>query len=137
MKKLLFFLIAVALATGANAQKKAIAQARTYIKSGKDLEKAEKLMNDLLRDSANRDNQKIWLALGDAVRMQYEKGNEKLYLKQKYDTTALFNNAKKLFLIYESFDSIDALPDKKGKVQLKYPDNHEQIQNPMRPNLNK
>ena len=100
MKKLLFFLIAVALATGANAQKKAIAQARIYIKSGKDLEKAEKLMNDLLRDSANRDNQKIWLALGDAVRMQYEKGNEKLYLKQKYDTTALFNNAKKLFLIY-------------------------------------
>lgn len=135
MKKLLFFLIAVALATGANAQKKAIAQARTYIKSGKDLEKAEKLMNDLLRDSANRDNQKIWLALGDAVRMQYEKGNEKLYLKQKYDTTALFNNAKKLFLIYESFDSIDALPDKKGKVQLKYRDKHAQILNAMRPNL--
>ena len=135
MKKILFFLIAVALATGANAQKKAIAQARTYIKSGKDLEKAEKLMNDLLRDSANRDNPKIWLALGDAVRMQYEKGNEKLYLKQKYDTTALFNNAKKLFLIYEAFDSIDAKPDKKGKVQLKYRDRHAQILNAMRPNL--
>ena len=135
MKKIVSLLIAVVFALGAVAQKKAIAQARTYIKSGKELEKAEKLMRDLLKDSANRNNPKIWVALGDAVRMQYDKGNEKLYLKQKYDTAALFNNAKKLFLVYEAFDSIDAKPDKKGKVQLKYRSRHAQILNGMRPNL--
>ena len=43
------------------AQKKAINQAQTYIKSGKNLDKAEKLMEDLLKDSLHRENIKIWI----------------------------------------------------------------------------
>ena len=101
------------------AQKKAINQAQTYIKSGKNLDKAEKLMEDLLKDSLHRENIKIWITLAEALRKQYEQGNEKLYLKQKYDTLALFNNARKMFLVHEGLDSIDAKPDKKGKINIK------------------
>ena len=42
------------------AQRKQIGEARTYLKSGKNFDKAEKLMTDLLKDSANRENKRIY-----------------------------------------------------------------------------
>lgn len=118
-----------------HAQKKVISQARTYVKSGKELAKAEKMMSDLLADSANRSDEKIWLTLFEAVRKQYEQGNEKMYLKQAYDTASLFNTAAKMFSILESFDSIEATPDAKGKVKIKYRERHASYLNTYRPNL--
>ena len=53
----------------ANAQKKAINEAGNYVKSAKNLDKAEKLMTDLLRDSNNQRNEKIWTTLIDAVKL--------------------------------------------------------------------
>lgn len=136
MKRLfLLFTLLIGLQYVAVAQKKAINQAQTYIKSGKNLDKAEKLMSDLLKDSVYKDNIKIWVTLADALKKQYEQGNEKLYLKQKYDTIALFNNARKMFLVYESLDSIDAKPDKKGKVNIRYRDRNAEYLNTFRPNL--
>ncbi len=102
------------------AQKKEIAQAQTYIKSGKNLDKAEADMRKLLNDSTNRKNMKAWQALTEAIRMQYEQGNEKLYLKQQYDTASLFLTNHRMFLAYEAMDSIDALPNKKGKIEPKF-----------------
>ena len=58
-------------------QRKEIAQAKTYIKSGKDIHKADSMMRKLLTDSANTANIKIWTTLFDAVKAQYEQGNEK------------------------------------------------------------
>ena len=83
-----------------DAQKKEISQARTYIKNGKDkdLSSAEKLMTDLLaKDSANRQNPRIYATWYDAALLQYESANEKLYLKQKYDTVQFFSLIRKLY----------------------------------------
>ena len=123
------------MATGVFAQKKVIAQARTFIKSGKNLDQAERLMSNLLEDSANLGNEKIWLALQDAVKKQYDQGNEKLYLKQKYDTASLFTIARKLFLICERFDSVEARPDAKGRVKLTHRPKNAAMLNGLRPNL--
>ena len=71
------------------AQKKELSQARSSIKSGK-YDDAERTLSKLLTDSTNRLNKRIWLAYYDAVLGQYEQANEKLYLKQKYDTAAFF-----------------------------------------------
>lgn len=118
------------------AQKKEIAQARSYIKSGKNLDKAEKLMADLLAaDSANMLNPKIHVLLYTAVRRQYEAGNEKLYLRQQYDTASLFNLTKRMFDICERFDSIDARPDKKGRVRPDYRRDHSRELDAIRRNL--
>lgn len=117
------------------AQKKQIAQAREYIKNKKDLEKAEKSMRSLLEDSVNRANNKIWITLINSLIAQYEQGNEKLYLKQKYDTAALFNITKRLFETMESFDSIDVLPDKKGRVEPRFRQRHSELLSAIRPNL--
>ena len=87
------------------AQKKELNQARSSIKSGK-YDDAAKVLSNLLKDSTNRTNKRIWLAYYDAVRGQYEQGNEKLYLKQKYDTATFFANVKKMLTVAETLDSL-------------------------------
>ncbi len=119
-----------------NAQRKELSQARSYIKSGKDYDKAEKLMADIVaKDSVGRQNPKVYLMWHQAVLRQYEQGNEKLYLKQNYDTALIFNLTKRMFTILESLDSIDALPQKNGKVKPKYRRKHAELLNKLRPNL--
>lgn len=117
------------------AQKKEIQQAEAIVKSGKNLEKAEQQMRMLLTDSVNRRNLKIWSTMTNAVRGQYLQGNEKLYLRQKQDTAALFKLALRMFNDYQSMDSVDALPDKKGRVRIKYRNGHAAFLDAYRPNL--
>ena len=134
MKKILIYLF-VCFPLIAWGQKKTMTQAKDYIKSGKNLDKAEKLMADLLSDSSSRSNEKIWLLLFEAQRKQYDLGNEKLYLKEKYDTTAFFLVGKRMFDTLEGLDSLDRLPDARGKVKLKYRDRSAEQLNIYRPNL--
>lgn len=93
-------------------------------------------MTELLKkDSANRQNPKIYLLLYQAQKKQYEAGNEKLYLKQQYDTASLFNATRRMFATLEALDSIDATPDKKGRVRPEYRKKHAEELNRCRPNL--
>ena len=118
------------------AQKKELSQARSYIKSGKDFDKAERLMTDLLKkDTANCQNERIYLTWFQAVTKQYEAANEKLYLRQKYDTAAFFNLTRRLFLIAGHLDTLDATPDEKGRVKIRYREDNAEMLNRLRPNL--
>ncbi len=134
MKKILIYVF-ICLPLIAWGQKKTMTQVKDYIKSGKNLDKAEKLMTDLLNDSSSRGNEKVWLLLFESQRKQYDQGNEKLYLKEKYDTTALFLVGKRMFDTLEGLDSLDRLPDARGKVKLKYRDRSAELLNIYRPNL--
>lgn len=116
-------------------QKKIIAQAKDYIKSGKNLDKAEVLMADLLKDSVSRKNEQVWLLLFEAQQKQYEQGNEKLYLKEKYDTAALFLMGRRMFATLEGLDSLEMIPDAKGRVRLKNREHSAEVLNQYRPNL--
>ena len=89
----------------------------------------------MLNDSSSRGNEKVWLLLFESQRKQYDQGNEKLYLKEKYDTTALFLVGKRMFDTLEGLDSLDRLPDARGKVKLKYRDRSAELLNIYRPNL--
>lgn len=117
------------------AQKKELSQARAYIKSGKDYDKAEKLMTDLLANPANRTNAKIYATWYEAISGQYAQANEKLYLKQAYDTAAFFNITKRMYTVAETLDSLDAQPDEKGRVKPEYRKDHAEQLNLLRPNL--
>lgn len=117
------------------AQKKEIQAAKDQVKAAKDLDKAQASMEKLLKDSANRTNRKIWGLLFDAVRKQYEQGNEKLYLKQQYDTAKLFNQTRQLFVIAQDLDSVEMLPDKKGKINFEYRKSHAEYLAQIRSNL--
>lgn len=145
MKKLISITLLLLLATPClRAQRKEISQARSLIKSSKRLDtaakrmdnykKAETIVNDLLKDSANRQDPKIYLLWYETVKKQYETANEQLYLKQKYDTVAFFNLAKRMFTIIESVDSIETAEEEgrgTAKVHAKYADELMQL----RPNL--
>ena len=82
--------VSLLTATMLMAQKKEIAEAQTYLKSGKNLDKAEKLMTNLLKKESNRGNIKIYQTWYQSVAAQYEAANTKLYLRQKYDTAQFF-----------------------------------------------
>ncbi|MBP5339042.1 MAG: tetratricopeptide repeat protein [Prevotella sp.] len=108
----------------ADAQKKELGQARALIKSGK-YDDADKIVTTLLKKPENRRDKRIWQVLYDAVRGKYEVANEKLYLKQKYDTAAFFNLFKQMVIVAETLDSLS--PDQRKKLS--------QQQNAYRPNL--
>ena len=76
-----------------SAQRKQIGEARTILKSGKNLEQAEKLMTDLLKDSANQQNVRIYDIWLQSVEKQYLAINEKMYIKQKVEAAQGFIEA--------------------------------------------
>lgn len=135
MVRLKIILAMLLVSVGTYAQKKEISNAKTNIKNGANLEAVEKSMRGLLADSVNRQNSKIWLLLQASIKKQYDLGNEKLYLKQQYDTAQLFLIAKRMFDTLESFDSIDAQPDAKGRIRPKYRSRHATFLNGYRHNI--
>lgn len=135
MKRITLLLCIICICLQINAQKKEISLVKDNIKKGTNLEQAESSMANLLKDSANRNNEKIWLTLYEAQKKQYEQGNEKLYLKQDYDTAKLFLSVKKMFQTLEGLDSVDAQTDKKGRVKLVYRKKHAAMLDVHRRNL--
>lgn len=117
------------------AQKKEINAAIDNLKANKDLDKVEASMTTLLKDSSNIRNEKIWDLLFESLKKQYQAGNEKLYLKQKYDTASLFNIASRMFALMTRYDSIESEPDKRGKVKFKMRKQNSNTLNSLRPNL--
>ena len=113
-----------------------LSQARTYLRSrSKNYGQAEQLMTKLLKDSANRDNKHVHQVLLEAVKGQYDQANERMYLKQKQDTAAFFNLARRMFTIAFTLDSLDMRPDKKGRVSPEYRQKYAQMLHTYRPNL--
>ena len=133
--RILIIAVLLICTLSAAAQKKEISEARSYIKSGKDYDKAEKLMTGLLAHPENRKNEKIYETLYNAIMGQYVQANEKLYLKQAYDTAAFFNITQRMYLAAQALDSLDMQPDAKGRVKLDYRKSNAEQLNQLRPNL--
>ena len=83
MKYLILTICSVLMSTACCAQRKQIGDARTILKSGKNIEQAEKLMTDLLKNKDNQENTRIYDIWLQAVEKQYLALNEQMYLKQK------------------------------------------------------
>lgn len=130
-----FFVPTTTLQAQPRAVKKEIQNARDNVKKNKNLEQAETAMKKLIADSAYHNNLKIWNIMAEAVKKQYEQGNEKLYLKQQYDTAKLFNLAKRMFTVYEGLDSIDALPNNDGETKPQHRKRNADMLLKYRPNL--
>jgi len=119
----------------ATAQRRQLQEARVILKGDKDYDKAEKLMTDLLKDSANLSNARIYDMWLLAVEKQYLQVNEQMYKKQQVDTTHFFELTRRMFDIGMRLDSLDMQPDKKGRVSLQYRKDNAQKLASYRPNL--
>ena len=117
------------------AQKKELSQARTILKSKRGVEQAEQLMTKLLKDSANRQDKRIYAVWFESVLRQYQAVNEKLYLKPRQDTAQFFELTRRLFNVAEALDSLDMRPDRKGRVDPEYRKEHAEQLMKFRPNL--
>lgn len=132
---LLALLMTVGAASPAEAQKKEIAQAKAAVKSGNGLDEAQKSLRALLDDSIHHRNLKVWTQLYQVVKKKYEQGNEKLYLKQQYDTGAIFNTTREMFGLLFALDSVDVALHAEGKGKPSYRKKHAEEIAPLRPNL--
>jgi tetratricopeptide (TPR) repeat protein len=119
----------------ANTVRQDLSQARTILKSGRGGDQAERLMTDLLKDSVNREDKRIYAVWYDAVLMQYLAVNEKLYMKQRQDTAQFLELTRRLFNVAMTLDSLDMRPDKKGRVAPEYRRDHARQLSTYRPNL--
>ena len=117
---LILFTLHASLFTPVFAQRRQIADAEALLKKGKDFAKVEKMMTELLKDSANHDNLRIYDVWLESVERQYGELNEKMYKRQAVDTTQLFTLTRRIFTVAERLDSLDMRPDKKGRVDLQY-----------------
>ena len=119
MKKIRIQLLIILLFAGCSlslmAQKKEISQVKQMIKKSNNLNQAEQIMRDLLKDSANINNDKVWNTLFDVLNKKYLNGNEALYLKRPCDTTLFYNNIAEMFKVAICFDSIQVKTNKPQK----------------------
>lgn len=158
-KIVLFFLIITCMmAHGANdATKHAkqlktdIATAKAAIKNATDmekndnnaknklaaLEKSEQTMNKYISQKEYSDRIDLYQLRAELLKKQYESGNEKMYLKQKVDTAWYVKTGRRMFFAIEALDSMDALPNEKGEVELSYRKKHSEYLMPYRINIMK
>lgn len=109
--------------------KEDISTIRSNIKNNKDLEKSENKVREYLSDSLYHNDHTLNLLITDIVRKQFENENEKMYLKEKADTAKLITLTRRMFLAYETFDSIDV------KSSSSYRKKHAEYLKPYRKNL--
>jgi len=133
--RIFFTTIIICMSLSAQAQRRQIGEARTILKSGKGFDKAEKLMTDLLKDSANRDNKRIYEIWLQSVEKQYQQANERFYMKKQQDTAQFFTLVRRMFAVAFRLDSLDARPDKKGRVAPDLRESVARSMNTYRPNL--
>lgn len=126
--RLFLTILLLSLTITVTAQRRQLQEARVILKGDKGYDKAEKLMTDLLKDSANLSNVRIYDMWLLAVEKQYLQVNERMYKKEQVDTAGFFGLTRRMFDIGLRLDSLDMRPDKKGRVNLEYrKDNAEKL----------
>ena len=103
------------------ADKKILKEAKTAIKTGGGLENAEKKLLEAVEKIEKQDKKAEYYYLAGLIQKRINNGeNEKLYLKQNYDTVKFFNTIYNMFQRFRQCDSIEAIPDEKGRTKFKY-----------------
>lgn len=112
-----------------------IKNVRGYLKDKK-YSNANDAVNQAVKEHAEaRSSAQLYALQSQALQNLVLEENKKMYLNQKPDTTKYLNF---IYALYESAltcDSLDQIPDQKGKVQLKYRDTNQQRLLQFRKNL--
>lgn len=91
-------------------------EAKTAIKNRRDLDNMEKKLLEAAGkpETKQRDRAQCYYMAALVSRRINDVENEKLYLKQAYDTVKFFNSIYNMFTHFQQCDSVEAIPDKKG-----------------------
>ncbi len=123
--------------TNAAKYKTLLSEAKNAVKNGKDQAKAERNLLAVYNreDITRKQHAEIYFMAQELQRSINESENMKLYLHQPYDTTKFFSTILKMHEYLLACDSVEAIPDEKGKVSFKYRKRSQGILTTYRSNL--
>ena len=129
----LFLVFAIGLLLPASAQKE-LKTLRSYVKNGKTGD-AIKEAERLAADSTWRMEPNVYAAKFQAHKQVYLAQNEKMYLKQKADTTAYFSAIHDMFVSALQCDSAERYQMKEKKRKMRHRSVHTSQLSSLLPNL--
>lgn len=84
------------------------------------MDQANALIESAIANKHTASNPDTWYTAGKIQEKIYNKENEKMYLQQAYDQAKFFGSLSKMFDYFLTCDSLEQIPDAKGKVVAKY-----------------
>jgi len=122
MKKIIFLLSALLLIGGSSfAQKKNVAKARSKILADpQDTRGAKDAILSAIKDSTTKNDATTWFVAGDVFKAVYEEQQKIEWTTKKGDKALMANSTESALRAYLIADSLDKLPNAKGKIVPKY-----------------
>ncbi|WP_294588680.1 tetratricopeptide repeat protein [uncultured Bacteroides sp.] len=121
MKRVLFSMVLLLVASFTFAQEKSVKEAKSIANGVKpDFAKAEALINEALTNPETKDKPETWDVAGLIQKKRSEKEMENAYLRKPYDTLQVYNSALNMCKYYFKCDELAQIPDEKGKVKNKF-----------------
>ena len=121
MKKVLFTVALLLVASFTFAQEKAVKEAKKIANAVQpDFAKAEELINGALTNPETKDMPETWNVAGLIQKRRSEKEMEKAYLRKPYDTLQIYNSALNMCKYFFKCDELAQIPNEKGKIKNKY-----------------
>ena len=84
------------------------------------IDQANALIESAIANKHTASNPDTWYTAGKIQEKIYNTENEKMYLQQAYDQAKFFSSLSKMFDYFLTCDSLEQIPDAKGKVVAKY-----------------
>lgn len=84
------------------------------------IDQANALIESAMANKHTVSNPDTWYTAGKIQEKIYNKENEKMYLQQAYDQAKFFGSLSKMFDYFLTCDSLEQIPDAKGKVVARY-----------------
>ncbi|MDR0973629.1 MAG: tetratricopeptide repeat protein [Prevotellaceae bacterium] len=125
MKRVFFVMSLILMATLSYGQSKVVKQAKSAANSGKFAE-ARTLIKEALANPETKNDPEAWDVAGYIEMKAIAKENERQFLRQPFDTLAMFNSVLAEYDYYITCDSLAQLPDEKGRIRNKYRKNNAQ-----------
>lgn len=121
MKKVLFSMALLLVASFTFAQEKAVKEAKKIASAvTPDFAKADELINQALTNPETKDQAETWNVAGFIQKRKSEKEMENAYLRKPYDTLQVYNSALNMCKYYFKCDELAQIPNEKGKIKNKY-----------------
>ena len=97
-----------------------IRQAKEAIKKKQNLEATAKtlLAEAAKPETRHADRVECYILAAECWKRVNDAENMKLYLKQKYDTAKFFSSIRQMYDLLEKADSLETMPDEKGRVRI-------------------
>ena len=116
MKNYLFVIILIFIFAGTTSARKEYKQLRSFIKNGNNFDKGMQIVDKLQKDSSTMSDPELYSLAAQLQIKRNDVENQKIYLKQKADTSALFLSTYNIFKYYILMDEKEGIPDKKGRI---------------------